>query len=731
MEAINRRALFSDESESFVTPFSPEAGQKVTIRFRAAKNNLASAQLLVRGEKPIKMELRRTDELFDVFEAEYQLGDKPIRYGFKAVGEKESCYYQRFGAVDELGGDDFLIVPGFSVPEWSRGAVYYQIFVDRFCNGDKTNDVQDGEYRYIENKPVEQVKDWNSYPANLDVARFYGGDLQGVMDKLDYLKNLGIEVIYFNPIFVSPSNHKYDTQDYDYIDPHYGVILPEEDERELEPVAAPVCETMAGAETVGEAAKAKAEMVKAEGEKAEGETAKAVIKEARAEKGDELYRRRVTSIKNLEASNRLFIKLVEEAHRRGMKVILDGVFNHCGSYNKWMDRQRLYEGIEGFETGAYISKNSPYRSFFRFGNKGTWPYNGDYSGWWNHDTLPKLNYDESPELYQRILEVGKKWVSPPYNADGWRLDVAADLGASPETNHRFWKDFRGAVREANPEAIVFAEHYGDPSSWVNSGEWDTVMNYDGFMEPVTWFLTGMEKHSDQYHPESIGDGPGFFLQMKRFMNLIPRPAIEAALNELSNHDHSRFLTRTNHAAGRVANLGPEAAEKNVNKDVLREAVVIQMTWPGAPGIYYGDEVGVCGFTDPDNRRTYPWGREDFELWEFHSDMTWLHRKHEALQYGAVKPLMAERGLIVYGRFTDEERIIVTVNSDQHSRDVEIPVWEAGVKPGAKVVRLMQTRLGGYNMGRKEYEVDADGKLKLHLHGVSAAVYMEVPEDDGE
>lgn len=717
MEVINRRALFSDESESFVTPFSPEAGQKVTISFRAAKNNLVSAQLLVRGEEPIKMELRRTDELFDIFEAQIQLKDKPVRYAFKAVGEKESCYYQRFGAVDALGGDDFLIVPGFSVPEWSRGAVYYQIFVDRFCNGDKTNDVQDGEYRYIENKPVEQVKDWSSYPASLDVSRFYGGDLQGVIDKLDYLKKLGVEVIYFNPIFVSPSNHKYDTQDYDYIDPHYGVILPEEDEREI---------------ISGETAKTiqvKTADVKAE--VTDVVSAKATDTNVREANGDDLYRRRVTSIKNLEASNKLFIKLVEEAHHRGMKVVLDGVFNHCGSYNKWMDRQRLYEGIDGFETGAYVSKDSPYHSFFRFGNKGAWPYNGDYSGWWNHDTLPKLNYDESPELYQRILEVGKKWVSPPYNADGWRLDVAADLGACPETNHRFWKDFRAAVREANPEAVVFAEHYGDPSSWVNSGEWDTVMNYDGFMEPVTWFLTGMEKHSDEYHPESIGDGPGFFLQMKRFMNLIPRPAIEAALNELSNHDHSRFLTRTNHMAGRVAGLGSAAAEKNVNKDVLREAVIIQMTWPGAPGIYYGDEVGVCGFTDPDNRRTYPWGHEDFELWEFHSDMTWLHRKHEALQRGAVKPLVEERGLIVYGRFTDVERIIVTVNIGQESRDVEIPVWEIGIKPGAKVVRLMQTRRGGYNMGRKEHEIDAAGRLKLHLHAESAAVYVEVVEDKAD
>lgn len=717
MEVINRRALFSDESESFVTPFSPEAGQKVTIRFRAKKNDLVSAQLLIRGEEPIRMKFAGSDELFDLFEAEYLLGEEPIRYAFKAVGKEDSCFYQRFGARDELDREgDFLIIPGFAVPDWSRGAVYYQIFVDRFCNGDKTNDVKDGEYRYIENRPVEQVKDWNSYPQNLDVARFYGGDLQGVLDKLDYLKKLGIEVIYFNPIFVSPSNHKYDTQDYDYIDPHYGVIFPEEDERELEFVE----ETAAADQTVN-ASKAAADGKIAKTERTEEKKNAA---QARPDHGDDLYRRRVTSKANLEASNRLFIKLVEEAHKRGMKVVLDGVFNHCGSYNKWMDRQRLYEGIKGYEQGAYVSEDSPYRTFFRFGKYGKWPYNGDYSGWWNHDTLPKLNYDESPELYQYVLNIAKKWVSPPFNADGWRLDVAADLGTTPELNHRFWKDFRAAVREANPEAVVFAEHYGDPSSWVNKGEWDTVMNYDGFMEPVTWFLTGMEKHSDEYHGESVGDGVGFFIQMRRFMSLIPRPAIEAALNELSNHDHSRFLTRTNHRAGRVAGLGPKAAEQNVDKDVLRQAVVIQMTWPGAPGIYYGDEVGVCGFTDPDNRRTYPWGNEDFELWEFHSDMVWMHRKYDALQYGAVKPLIAEHDVIAYGRFTEDQRMIVIVNCSQHEREIDIPAWEVGMAPGAKVERLMQTRRGGCNMGHREYEVDEKGMLRVKLRAVSAMVYLE-------
>ena len=174
----------------------------------------------------------------------------------------------------------------------------YQIFVDRFCNGDPSNDVEDGEYIYI-GAPSRKVKDWDQMPASLDIRNFYGGDLQGVMDKLDYLQDLGIEVIYFNPLFVSPSNHKYDIQDYDYIDPHYGVIV--EDGGELLPEGA--------ADNI------------------------------RATK----YQKRVGDMRNLEASNRLFIRLVEEMHQRGMRVILDGVFNHCGSFNKWLDRERIYE----------------------------------------------------------------------------------------------------------------------------------------------------------------------------------------------------------------------------------------------------------------------------------------------------------------------------------------------------------------------------------------------------
>ena len=354
---------------------------------------------------------------------------------------------------------------------------------------------------------------------------------------------------------------------------------------------------------------------------------------------------------------------MQHAHECGIKVILDGVFNHCGSFHKWLDREEIYEGAEGYEKGAYISKDSPYKDYFRFQNVNSWPYNGSYEGWWGHDTLPKLNYEGSEELCQYILNVARKWVSPPYNADGWRLDVAADLGHSLGFNHEFWKRFRAAVKDANRNAVIIAEHYGDAKEWLKGGEWDTVMNYDAFMEPVTWFLTGMQKHSDEYRPDLLNNADAFWGTMEGCRGRFSMGSLLSAMNQLSNHDHSRFLTRTNHKIGRINTLGPSAAEQDVNKAVMREAVLIQMTWPGAPTIYYGDEAGLCGFTDPDSRRPYPWGNEDFELMDFHRACIRLHNENRELRTGSLMKLMGEPGILAYARFNQHGASVVMVNNN--------------------------------------------------------------------
>lgn len=656
---LNKAALFSDATEYYRSPTEPKAGETVTIRFRTQKNNVDAVYLVHQGEK-IPMRVTQSFKGFDFYSAKVQVGEEIYSYYFEIHYGWVTCYYNFQGVtMHPVEEHYFSIYPGFQTPEWAKGAVMYQIYVDRFYNGDRTNDVETREYFYIGDTSVK-VEDWNKVPAVMGVREFYGGDLQGIMDKLDYLQDLGVEVLYLNPIFVSPSNHKYDCQDYDYVDPHYGRIVVDEGEL-LHP-----------------------------GDRENAHASKYIC--------------RVTDKRNLEASNQLLIELVEELHRRGMRLILDGVFNHCGSFNKWLDRERIYEFQEGYEKGAYIAADSPYRYFFKFNDEHQWPYNPSYDGWWAHDTLPKLNYEGSRELYEYILQVGRKWVSPPYNVDGWRLDVAADLGNSNEFNHQFWKDFRKAVKEANPEAIILAEHYGNPDGWLQGDEWDTVMNYDAFMEPVTWFLTGMEKHSDEYRQDLLGNSDAFIGAMKQHMETLHMGAVCTAMNELSNHDHSRFLTRTNRQVGRISYAGAEAASHNVNKAVMREAVAIQMTWPGAPTIYYGDEAGVCGFTDPDSRRTYPWGWEDQEMIAFHKEMIRIHKKYRVLRHGSLKFLWNDYQGLAYGRFSHTEQIIVIINNDEHERVVKLEVWGTGISRlvDAKLQGVMLSYHDGFSTNPYEY-----------------------------
>ncbi len=538
----------------------------------------------------------------------------------------------------------------YPCPDWAKGAVAYQIYIDRFRNGNPASDVLDHEYRYLDG-PVRRIRDWNTPPTSFDVRNFYGGDLAGVREKLDYLKDLGVEVLYLNPLFVSPSNHKYDTQDYDHIDPHLTGFVRDE-----------------GALLAEDAA---------DNEKADR------------------YRIRTTDPKNLTAADQAFADFVSEAHDKGIRVILDGVFNHCGSFHRWFNKEGIYQKEDGYPRGAYEDAESPFRPFFSFGEE-AWPNNETYQAWWEMKTLPKLNYD-SEGLRKEILAIAKKWVSPPFNCDGWRLDVAADLGNSEEENHAFWKDFREAVREANPDAFVFAEHYGDPSPWLSKGEWDSVMNFDAFMDPVSYYLTGMEKHSDCFREDLYANGEAFFEAMEKGAEAFPEDALLCAVNQLDNHDHSRFLTRTNRKVGRVGELGSEAASEGILVPVLRCAVVMQMTWPGAPTLYYGDEAGLVGFTDPDNRRTYPWGSEDADLLSFYKAAIRLHKEHAVLRFGKIKKLFADGAVIGYLRSDGDSEIAVIVNAGKETGVISHP----GLDGSAELLLYTEEAAGWSSAGHSD------------------------------
>ncbi len=678
---LNRRALFADATAEYRNPPQPDVNEEVVFRFRTAKYNVDEVNIVINNITYTMVKVDN-DSIFDFYEMKYTVGEGKIYYYFEVKSGKTVCYYNQIGVIKDLNPYyNFEIMPGFKVPEWAIGTVMYQIYIDRFYNGNCNNDVKDREYAYLGGYSA-QVTDWNKYPAQDGVREFYGGDLQGVVDKLDYLKDLGIEAIYFNPLFVSPSNHKYDIQDYDYIDPHIAVIIDEKGEQLVE----------------GDMDNTHAS----------------------------LYINRVTNRINLEASNAFFAKVVEEIHKAGMKVIIDGVFNHCGSFNKWLDKEKIYSTSDDeYASGAYIDENSRYHNFFKFYND-QWPYNNSYDGWWGHDTLPKLNYEGSKELEDYIIGIAKKWLSPPYNVDGWRLDVAADLGYSQDYNHSFWQRFRDEVKSVNPNAIIIAENYGDSNAWLQGKEWDTVMNYDAFMEPVTWFLTGMQKHSDEYREDMLGNADSFFGAMHHNMARLGGQSLAVAMNELSNHDHSRFLTRTNRTVGRVASKGSEAASFGISKAVMKEAVVIQMTWPGAPTIYYGDEAGVCGWTDPDNRRTYPWGHEDEELIAFHKAMINVHKESEALRHGSYKQLNAEYNLICYGRFTSDDVVIVVINNGDDERRARIPVWELGLTSNDDVEQVMMTTETGFGTEPLGYSLPG-GMLDIGLRAKSAVVLRKIKQ----
>ena len=629
-------SIFSDGTELFRQPAEPDPGDCVSVRLRIQKGAEARVTLL-RGFSAEQVHMSRfdADGMFDWYEAKLYCREKPIVYSFLIEWRDRLILYDRLGprwaesAPSAKTEGAFRILPGFHVPDWAKGAIQYQILTDRFRNGNPHSDVWNQEYAYARGY-IHHAAGWEALPLADDYRCQYGGDLVGVREKLDYLQSLGVEAIYFNPIFVSPSPHRYDTQDYDHVDPHLTVI-----ERD-------------GGEALGPYDRDNARATK--------------------------YIRRTTDPVNLAASDAWFADFCGEIHRRGMKIILDGVFNHCGSFHRWMNREGIYPGGDG----AYGNPDSPFRDYFGFRN----PW--DYHCWWDVETLPKLYYEQSEALCEAILRVGEKWASPPYAIDGWRLDVAADLGQSRAFNHRFWKAFRRRVKAVNPNLVIIAEHYGDPSEWLEGDEWDTVMNYDAFMEPLSFFLTGMEKHSDYRRDDLYQNGKAFFVSMLWAMSRMPTPSVYCAMDELSNHDHSRFMTRTNGCVGRSYTVGAEAADAGIRPEVFREAALIQMTWPGAPTIYYGDEAGLTGWTDPDNRRAYPWGREDRFLIDYFRALAGLRRALPVLRLGSVKPLCADWGLIAYARFDAEDWAAVACNNAPAPVEIDLPLRDIGVPDGARI-----------------------------------------------
>ncbi len=538
---------------------------------------------------------------YSVYLAETRVTEEPglLWYCFEIHAAGQLYYYgnnsNRFGGVGVLSR---TLPPFYQItvydekavtPVWYKKAVMYQIFVDRFCNGSDDGKVLNPKknsfiYGNWADKPV-YLKD----PETGGILRwdFFGGNLQGVISKLPYLKELGVDVLYLNPIFEAPSNHKYDTGDYKKIDAMFGDIA-------------------------------------------------------------------------------LFGTLCAKAREMGISVILDGVFSHTGSDSIYFNRYGNYPGI-----GAYQSQSSPYYGWYRFcGNPDS------YECWWGINTLP--NVEEMNPSYIDFVITGeesviKYWMKQ--GAKGWRLDVADEL---PDA---FITLVRQAMKETDPESVLIGEVWEDASNKISYGKrrsylqgsgLDSVMNYPFRSILLDFFLY---KHDAAFTETALAS----------LYENYPPYSFYSSMNLIGSHDVPRVLTLLGEAPDESAMTQRRKeqyvlpdSQRNLAVARLKLAVLIQMTFPGVPCVYYGDEAGVEGYRDPLNRSTYPWGAEDKDLLAWYRLLIATRKRHDALSVGSWQPVFSRGDVLgylrrivnqqdVFGNTADNGTFLILINRSQDKR----------------------------------------------------------------
>jgi neopullulanase len=428
-----------------------------------------------------------------------------------------------------------------TTPDWVKHAVFYQIFPDRFARSGRVSAQEE-----------VTLKPWGAPPEE---QGFQGGDLYGVIDRLDYLDDLGITALYLNPIFASAANHRYHTYDYYQVDPLLG--------------------------------------------------------------GNEALR-----------------ELLDTAHAHGIRVVLDGVFNHA-SRGFWPFHHVLENGRDSPYTDWFDIRDWPLRPYARGPNA-----SHNYTAWAGLPALPKLNV-EHPPVRTYILDVARHWIN--FGIDGWRLDVPAEID-----DPSFWRTFRDVVKSANPEAYLVGELWDEAPAWLEGDRFDGLMNYPLLDTTLSFFGAGSLRDYQKAHLsfEAI-DAPAFAKDVERLLGLYDWSAVQAQLNLLDSHDMARALWIVD---------GNEAA--------LRQAVLFLMTMPGAPCIYYGDEVGLSAAGDPHCREAFPPDRSDWDtdLHAFYRDAIALRHEHEVLRTGRVETLHATGRVYAVRRADDEAEAVVAFNA---------------------------------------------------------------------
>ena len=609
---IDTTSLFSDQGSMFDSDPEPTATQPVTLTLRAKHGNLTSADIKYYDSADgsfhyVPMSISSSDPTgtFDYWQGTIPAGASEKYYRFQIVNGGETVWYNAEGvSLSEPSSGDFFVIPGFKTPDWMKNGVMYQIFPDRFYDGDTSNDVTTGEYTYA-GCATEQHAWGASVYANAGGCNsevFFGGDLAGIDQKLSYIKGtLGADIIYLNPIFNSPTNHKYDTQNYYEIDPAFGTSST------LQHLIADIHGSSNGP--------------------------------------------------------------------RGY-VILDGVFNHTGDSNCWFDKQ-TYDSISCATPGADQSQSSPYYSYYTFQS---WP--GSYSTFSDVPSMPKLNYGASgsavrEQIYGTSSSVMQTYLSSPYNIDGWRLDTAQNLDAdgndgSDATNHQIMQEMRSAVLAVNPNAEILGEYWGDASAWLDDGtEWDGAMNYNGFTNPVSEWICGEDENGNSV---SINESTLDSWLLGTRADL-PVNVQETMTNELGTHDTERFATRCG---------------GDIWKTYL--GLIFQFTYVGTPAIYYGDEYGMQGGADPDDRRTFDWAQATTAnaAVALTQKLISIRNQYPALRTGSYLTLLVDttNHIYAFGRWDANHRIAVVLNNTPNTETVTIPAWQLGMIDGSWVTDLL-------------------------------------------
>ncbi|MFN8517963.1 MAG: alpha-amylase family glycosyl hydrolase [Chloroflexota bacterium] len=661
------------------------AGERVLLRLRAAAGDLGSARLVVADRlagttTSLPMEVLATDPTrgdhgYDWWQATLETPATPtiLDYSFVVADGASRRFLSDDAALDggtgtigrtalDTPGWQLTVYdPAFTTPAWTRGAVVYQVFPDRFANGDPSNDPSpdatpgtEGATRYVRGdvygNPIV-AKAWDELPEGYCRAYqegtcdeqplgrdFFGGDLAGLTEHLDELAARGVTAIYLNPIFAAPSNHRYDTSDYFAIDPDLGTDAD-------------------------------------------------------------------------------FDALIATAHALGIKVILDGVFNHVSSDSPWFDRMGHYE-----EVGACESADSPYRDWFTFRAPGpgqpspcapSEPGGDDtyYESWAGFDTIPALQ--ETPEVVELITGedgVIRHWLRR--GIDGWRLDVANDLSPA------FLRAIRQAARAENPDALVIAEEWNDSSAWLLGDQADSTMDYR-FRRAAIGLVNGDTADLDGAIAGLTASG--FARAIEGMQEDYPGPAWDALLHMLDSHDTTRILwTLTPGAEDDASKSDPTARATGVQ--ALRLASALQLTMPGMASVYYGDDVGLSGQDDPDDRRPYPWDDQDADVLAWYSRLGELRATRPALQGGELTFLGAEDavGAVAYLRRSADDAALVAINVGEEPWTLDLDVT-GRLPEGLELTDALADVVGG--SADPDPVTVADGHVRVSIPARGARVLV--------